>query len=276
MPNISHLLRSPRHPKALRLSQSTLTPTRVAQTAKICHRARDRSLLHSSHKLTDQRTLTNCKGGQWSPAHRSPPSPPYISRPIVTSFRLSTLTITSQNDNTTDNTRRPFTSQPLATSQQTMSSSNNTRISPSGGNGSGSNNNERPRLTDAEKKQNHIISEQKRRQAIRQGFDRLAAMTPGMNGMGRSEAAVLNAAVGEIKKQTDIKDRLKRKLMRENPDITSEWFEAFYAEGLATQPGHSSAAAPASNNVSSPNGSAVNSTGSASKGKTTKRVKKET
>jgi len=67
-----------------------------------------------------------------------------------------------------------------------MSSTTNSRASPSTGNGSGSNS-DRPRLTDAEKKQNHILSEQKRRQAIRMGFDRLAAMTPGMNGMGRSE-----------------------------------------------------------------------------------------
>jgi hypothetical protein len=63
---------------------------------------------------------------------------------------------------------------------QAMSSNANSRNSPSGGNGSGSNTPDRPRLTDAEKKQNHILSEQKRRQAIRQGFDRLAAMTPGM------------------------------------------------------------------------------------------------
>ena len=67
-----------------------------------------------------------------------------------------------------------------------MSSANNSRSSPFAGNGSGSNT-DRPRLTDAEKKQNHILSEQKRRQAIRMGFDRLAAMTPGMHGLGRSE-----------------------------------------------------------------------------------------
>ena len=70
-----------------------------------------------------------------------------------------------------------------------MSSNNNSRSSPSAGTGSGSNSNDRPRLTDAEKKQNHILSEQKRRQAIRMGFDRLAAMTPGMNGLGRSEVS---------------------------------------------------------------------------------------
>jgi hypothetical protein len=100
--------------------------------------------------------------------------------------KLPLLTITSQTDNTNDNSNRNFT----ITSQQphspTMSSHNNSRSSPSGGNGSGSNT-DRPRLTDAEKKQNHILSEQKRRQAIRMGFDRLAAMTPGMNGLGRSE-----------------------------------------------------------------------------------------
>ena len=38
---------------------------------------------------------------------------------------------------------------------------------------------DKTRLTEAEKKQNHIISEQKRRQAIRQDFDRLSTITPG-------------------------------------------------------------------------------------------------
>ena len=33
---------------------------------------------------------------------------------------------------------------------------------------------DKPRLTEQEKKNNHIASEQKRRQAIREGFDRLA------------------------------------------------------------------------------------------------------
>lgn len=51
------------------------------------------------------------------------------------------------------------------------------------------------RLTDQEKKNNHIASEQKRRQAIREGFDRLATIVPGMEGQGRSEAIVLDATV---------------------------------------------------------------------------------
>jgi heteromeric Ino2p/Ino4p transcription factor len=163
-----------------------------------------------------------------------------------------------------------------------MSSNANSRNSPSGGNGSGSNNNDRPRLTDAEKKQNHILSEQKRRLAIRQGFDRLAAMTPGMAGQGRSEAMVLGHAVDEIKKQTDIKERIKRKLMKENPEVTSDWFERFYIEGMVPSigPNVPAAAAPATNNVNtnaigSPAASNAGSTSSSSSKGKSKRVKKE-
>ncbi|PSN66891.1 hypothetical protein BS50DRAFT_377348 [Corynespora cassiicola Philippines] len=54
---------------------------------------------------------------------------------------------------------------------------------------------ERPRLTEAQKKENHIRSEQKRREAIREGFDRLANIVPGMYGQGRSEAVVLEATI---------------------------------------------------------------------------------
>jgi len=161
-----------------------------------------------------------------------------------------------------------------------MSSNTNSRSSPSGGNGTNSNS-DRPRLTDAEKKQNHIASEQKRRQAIRMGFDRLAAMTPGMHGMGRSEATVLSNAVNEIKRQTEIKERLKRKLMKENPDITSDWFEKFYTDNVpaaaanvfTVRPG--AAPAPASSSaLNSPSGSNTGSTGSSSQGKS-KRIKTE-
>ncbi|KAF2846938.1 hypothetical protein T440DRAFT_218303 [Plenodomus tracheiphilus IPT5] len=59
----------------------------------------------------------------------------------------------------------------------------------------GANGADRPRLSDAQKKENHIRSEQKRREAIREGFDRLAAIVPGMEGQGRSEAVVLEATI---------------------------------------------------------------------------------
>ena len=147
--------------------------------------------------------------------------------------------------------------------------SSHSRVSPSGGNGSGSNNPERPRLTDAEKKQNHILSEQKRRQAIRQGFDRLAAMTPGMEGMGRSEAAVLSASVAEIKEQTRIKEALKRKLLREG-HVDGPWFEGFYRihnDEVAARNNGPAAASSSSHRAPthSPAASTASSNGSASK-----------
>lgn len=60
---------------------------------------------------------------------------------------------------------------------------------------------EKTRLTEQEKKNNHIASEQKRRQAIRDGFDRLASVVPGMEGQGRSEAVVLQATVEYLRQQ---------------------------------------------------------------------------
>lgn len=61
--------------------------------------------------------------------------------------------------------------------------------------------NDRPRLTEAQKKENHIRSEQKRREAIREGFDKLASIVPGMEGQGRSEAVVLEATIKYMREQ---------------------------------------------------------------------------
>lgn len=57
---------------------------------------------------------------------------------------------------------------------------------------------DKPRLTDQEKKNNHIASEQKRRAAIREGFDRLTELVPGLEGQGRSESVVLQKTVDFI------------------------------------------------------------------------------
>ena len=54
---------------------------------------------------------------------------------------------------------------------------------------------DKPRLTEQEKKNNHIASEQKRRAAIREGFDRLTELVPGLEGQGRSESIVLQKTV---------------------------------------------------------------------------------
>lgn len=67
---------------------------------------------------------------------------------------------------------------------------------------------EKPRLTEQEKKTNHIASEQKRRQAIREGFDKLAGMVPGMSGQGRSEAVVLGATLNYLKAQIRLREEL--------------------------------------------------------------------
>ncbi|KAL1838310.1 hypothetical protein VTJ49DRAFT_2822 [Mycothermus thermophilus] len=68
------------------------------------------------------------------------------------------------------------------------------------GGGGGSEERERPRLTDLEKKANHIASEQKRRQAIREGFDRLSEIVPGLQGQARSEGIVLHATLLHLRK----------------------------------------------------------------------------
>lgn len=60
---------------------------------------------------------------------------------------------------------------------------------------------DKPRLTDAEKKNNHIASEHKRREGIRNGFDQLASLTPGMEGQGRSEAVLLARFNHEMRRQ---------------------------------------------------------------------------
>ncbi|KAK5131805.1 hypothetical protein LTR08_000560 [Meristemomyces frigidus] len=67
---------------------------------------------------------------------------------------------------------------------------------------------EKPRLTDVQKKQNHILSEQKRREAIRRGFDSLAAIVPNMAGQGRSEALVLSNTVKYLESEMEKKERL--------------------------------------------------------------------
>jgi hypothetical protein len=81
-----------------------------------------------------------------------------------------------------------------------MSSPNNTSPQPTDG-GVGAD--EKPRLTEEEKKQNHIASEQKRRQAIREGFDRLTELVPGLEGQGRSEGLVLKRTVDFMREKIE-------------------------------------------------------------------------
>jgi heteromeric Ino2p/Ino4p transcription factor len=79
---------------------------------------------------------------------------------------------------------------------------------------------EKPRLTEQEKKNNHIASEQKRRQAIRDGFDRLATLVPGMEGQGRSESLVLHGSIDKIKEEKDIYNQLLAQAKAKGLDVS--------------------------------------------------------
>ncbi|KAK9380718.1 uncharacterized protein V2V93DRAFT_369410 [Kockiozyma suomiensis] len=64
-------------------------------------------------------------------------------------------------------------------------------------------------LTAEEKKANHIASEQKRRQAIREGFDRLTEVVPGLTkSQGRSETIVLQKTLAYLKSELAENQRL--------------------------------------------------------------------
>ncbi len=103
---------------------------------------------------------------------------------------------------------------------------------------------DKPRLTEEEKKQNHIASgrfhpshvyrlpvrsiplsvikrqlltgklvqNKTRRQAIREGFDRLTELVPGLEGQGRSEGIVLKKTVVYMREQLEERRELIRKI----------------------------------------------------------------
>lgn len=73
--------------------------------------------------------------------------------------------------------------------------------------------NDKPRLTADQKKKNHIESEKKRREAIRAGFEKLAAIVPGVMGQGRSEAVVLQATVQYLRNMLNKKEDLREKAL---------------------------------------------------------------
>ncbi|PGH12060.1 hypothetical protein AJ80_06879 [Polytolypa hystricis UAMH7299] len=78
---------------------------------------------------------------------------------------------------------------------------------------------EKPRLTEQEKKSNHIASEQKRRAAIREGFDRLTELVPGLEGQGRSEGIVLRKTVDYMRQQLQERSDLVAEIERRGGTI---------------------------------------------------------
>lgn len=69
-------------------------------------------------------------------------------------------------------------------------------------------------MTEQEKKNNHIASEQKRRAAIREGFDRLTELVPGIEGQGRSEGMVLRKTVDFMQLKLQERKELIREIER--------------------------------------------------------------
>ena len=67
---------------------------------------------------------------------------------------------------------------------------------------------DKPRLTQDQKKKNHIESEKKRREAIRGGFEALSNIIPGTQGQARSEAVVLQRTVQYLKEELAKKEEL--------------------------------------------------------------------
>ncbi|PNS19466.1 hypothetical protein CAC42_7310 [Sphaceloma murrayae] len=67
------------------------------------------------------------------------------------------------------------------------------------------------RLTEAQRKKNHIQSERMRREAVRNGFNQLSDIVPGMADMGRSEVRVLTATVEYIDEQLKRKQQIKER-----------------------------------------------------------------
>lgn len=70
----------------------------------------------------------------------------------------------------------------------------------------------RENLSEAQKRENHIKSEQKRRTLIKQGFDDMEALVPGMKGGGFSKATMLTMATEWVENMKEGNQRLQEQL----------------------------------------------------------------
>lgn len=73
---------------------------------------------------------------------------------------------------------------------------------------------DKPRLTAEQKKQNHIESERKRREAIRNGFQKLSDKVPNCKGQARSEGIVLANTVKYINDLQARKEDLRKEAQK--------------------------------------------------------------
>ncbi|PLB47817.1 putative HLH transcription factor [Aspergillus steynii IBT 23096] len=74
----------------------------------------------------------------------------------------------------------------------------------------------RENLTEEQKRSNHILSEQKRRNLIRQGFDDLCSLVPGLKGGGFSKSAMLTQAADWLEEVLQGNEILKAQLSELN------------------------------------------------------------
>ncbi|KAL2113959.1 hypothetical protein VUR80DRAFT_1537 [Thermomyces stellatus] len=81
---------------------------------------------------------------------------------------------------------------------------------------------EKSRLTEAEKRHNHVASEKKRREAIRLAFDRLTTLVPGIEGQGRSEGLVLQKTAEYLHAQLEENRRLVEELERRGGEVPED------------------------------------------------------
>jgi len=70
----------------------------------------------------------------------------------------------------------------------------------------------RENLTEEQKRENHIKSEQKRRTLIKEGFDDLCDMVPGLKGGGFSKSVMLNMATDWLSELLRGNDQLREQL----------------------------------------------------------------
>ena len=106
----------------------------------------------------------------------------------------------------------PSSDAPSANKVSVSATSGSSRSPSTGPAAAGSGAGDRAHLTEQQKRQNHINSEQKRRQAIREGFDRLTELVPGLEGQARSESIVLKKSVDFIRQSVEDRKTLVKEI----------------------------------------------------------------
>jgi hypothetical protein len=82
----------------------------------------------------------------------------------------------------------------------------------SGGKGALTSKGPKENLSEEQKRENHIKSEQKRRTLIKEGFDNLCDLVPGLKGGGFSKSTMLTMAAEWLEKMIQGNDQLKERL----------------------------------------------------------------